>query len=51
MNRHLAETATAVAPGAHAVLLIDHARWHMADRLTVLPKITLMPLPRSSAPS
>jgi transposase len=45
MNLHLAEMATAVAPGAHAVLLVDQAGWHLSDRLVVPPNITLMPLP------
>ncbi len=44
-NLHLAEMATAVAPGAHAVLLVDQAGWHLSDRLPVPPNITLMPLP------
>ncbi len=33
MNLHLAEIAAAVAPGAHAVLLLDRAGWHMSDKL------------------
>ena len=45
MNLHLAEMAAAVAPGAHAVLLLDQAGWHLSDRLAVPPNITLMPLP------
>ena len=45
MGLHLAEIATAVAPGAHAVLLVDRAGWHMSDRLVVPPNITLVPLP------
>jgi transposase len=45
MNLHLAEMATAVAPGAHAVVLVDQAGWHLSDRLAVPPNITLMPLP------
>ena len=45
MNLHLAEIATAVAPGAHAALLLDRAGWHLSDRLTVPPNITLVPLP------
>lgn len=45
MSRHLAEIATAVAPGAHAVLLVDQAGWHLSDRLVVPPNITLIPLP------
>jgi DDE superfamily endonuclease len=45
MNLHLAEMATAVAPGAHAVLLVDQAGWHLSERLVVPSNITLMPLP------
>ena len=44
-GRHLAEIATEVAPGAHAVLLLDQAGWHISSRLTVPPNITLLPLP------
>src|SRR3954462_3749494 len=45
MNLHLAEIATAVAPGAHAVLLLDQAGWHLSQRLVVPPNITLVALP------
>ena len=45
MNLHLAEIATEVAPGAHAVLLIDRAGWHLSSRLVVPPNITLVALP------
>jgi transposase len=45
MSLHLAEIATAVAPGAHAVLLVDQAGWHLSDQLVVPPNITLVPLP------
>jgi hypothetical protein len=45
MNLHLAEMATAVAPAAHAVLLLDQAGWHLSQRLVVVANITLMPLP------
>jgi hypothetical protein len=45
MNLHLAEMAIAVAPGAHAMLLVDQAGWHLSDRLIVPPNIALMPLP------
>jgi len=45
MNLHLAEIALAVAPGAHAVLLVDQAGWHLSDRLVVPQNITLLPLP------
>src|SRR5476651_1320482 len=30
MTLHLAEIAATVAPGAHAVLLIDQAGWHLS---------------------
>jgi len=45
MNLHLTEIAIAVAPGAHAALLLDQARWHMSDRLVMPANITLVPLP------
>jgi transposase len=42
---HLDEIAFHVAPGAHAVLLLDQAGWHGWAELVVPPNITLMPLP------
>ena len=45
MNLHLAEIAKNVAPGAHAVLMLDQAGWHMTDRLDVPANITIVPLP------
>jgi len=45
MNLHLAEIAKHVAPGAHAVLMVDQAGWHMTDKLDVPANITLLPLP------
>ncbi len=45
MNLHLAEIAAAVAPGAHAALVLDQAGWHVSDKLIVPPNITLVPLP------
>ena len=45
MNLHLAEIALTVAPGAHAVVLLDQAGWHTSKKLTVPENITLMPLP------
>ena len=45
MNLHLAEIAAAVSPGAHAVLLVDRAGWHLSDRLVVPPNVNLVPLP------
>jgi hypothetical protein len=45
MSMHLEEIAFHVAPGAHAVLLLDQAGWHGSAELVVPPNITLMPLP------
>ena len=45
MSLHLAEIAQAVAPGAHAVVLLDQAGWHQSKRLVVPHNITLLPLP------
>ena len=45
MTLHLAEIATQVAPGAHAVVLLDQAGWRLSHRLTVPPNMTLVPLP------
>ena len=48
MSLHLEEIAQAVAPGSHAVLLLDCAGWHVSSRLKVPAKITLVPLPARS---
>ena len=48
MVRHLAEISRAVEPGAHAVLWLDQASWHLSDKLTIPDNITLMPLPPKS---
>lgn len=48
MSLHLAEIAQAVAPGAHAVLLVDQAGWHITPKLTVPPNISIIPLPAKS---
>jgi hypothetical protein len=45
MNLHLAEIAKAVAPGAHAVLLVDQAGWHLSAGLFIPANITIIPLP------
>jgi DDE superfamily endonuclease len=45
MNLQLAEIAAAVAPAAHAVLLVDQAGWHMSTRLVVPANITIIALP------
>jgi DDE superfamily endonuclease len=49
MTLHLAEISRTVAPGAHAVLLLDQAGWHLSAKLDIPANITLMPLP-SKAP-
>lgn len=48
MALHLQEISAAVAPGAHAVLLLDQAGWHGARDLAVPDNITLLPLPPRS---
>ncbi len=48
MALHLEEIATAVAPGAHAVLVLDQAGWHVSSKLPVPSNITLLPLPAKS---
>ncbi len=45
MSLHLAEISQAVAPGAHAVVLLDQAGWHQSRRLVVPANITLLLLP------
>ena len=45
MTLQLAEIAQAVAPGAHAIVLVDQAGWHLSKRLVVPANITLVPLP------
>ena len=45
MSLHLAEIAKEVAPGAHAVLVLDGAGYHAATALKVPANITLLKLP------
>ncbi len=45
MELHLAEIGKAVDPGAHAVVIVDQAGWHMSPKLIIPDNITLMPLP------
>ena len=45
---HLAEIGRHVAPGAHAVVVLDGAGWHAAGGLAVPGNITLLPLPSYS---
>lgn len=44
MSLHLAEISAEVAPGRHAVLLLDQAGWHMSARLRVPANRTLLAL-------
>ena len=45
MTLHLAEISAVVAPGAHAVLLLDQAGRHGSHALVIPANITLLPLP------
>jgi transposase len=45
MNLFLAELSQAVAPGAHAAVLMDKAGWHIAGDLVVPANITPVFLP------
>jgi hypothetical protein len=42
---HLDKIATKVAPGAHAILIVDQAGWHGAKELRIPANISLLPLP------
>ncbi len=45
MSLHLAEIAAAVDPGAHGVVLLDQAGWHIARQLVIPSNISLIELP------
>ena len=45
MNLHLVEIARTVTLGAHAVVIMDQARWHMTDALIIPENISIIPLP------
>jgi transposase len=45
MDLYLADFARQLAPGTHALLVLDGAGWHMTGRLTVPAAITLLALP------
>jgi hypothetical protein len=45
MNLHLAAIAADVAPGRHAILLLDQAGWHMSTKLHIPDTITIVALP------
>lgn len=48
MQQHLNEISRHVAPGAHAVLMLDKAGWHTTGRLRAPTNMTLMHLPPAS---
>jgi transposase len=48
MAAQLEEISQAVAPDAHAVLMLDQAGWHVSPKLRVPDNITLLPLPPRS---
>ena len=48
MQLHLEEIARTVAPGAHAVIVLDQAGWHTSGKLDIPDNITLLPLPPRS---
>lgn len=45
MQLHLEEIAHHVAPGAHGLVLVDQAGWHMTDKLRMPHNVSLLPLP------
>ncbi|TXN75914.1 IS630 family transposase [Methylobacterium sp. WL18] len=45
MALYLEEIAQVVAPGAHAVLLLDQAGWHTHKKFVVAANFTVLPLP------
>ena len=48
MTLHLTEISLVVAPGAHAVVIVDQAGGHFSKALQVPENITLVPLPSKS---
>lgn len=48
MQLHLDEISRAVAPGAHAVVLMDRAGWHRSDSLTLPRNLSIILLPPRS---
>jgi len=45
MNVHLDEISAAIDPGAHAVLVVDQAGWHLTPKLRLPKNISILPLP------
>ena len=49
MAAHLIEISDAVDPGAHAVLIVDQAGWHLTPKLAIPDNITVLALPPTIA--
>ena len=47
MNLHLAQISRTVAPGVHAVVLMDQAGWHLTPKLELPANISIAPASRS----
>ena len=45
MQAHIDEIGRAVAPGTHALILLDKAGWHTTRKLVLPANLTLVPLP------
>ncbi len=45
MQKHVDEISLAVAPGAHALIILDKASWHTTRKLKLPDNLTLVPLP------
>jgi transposase len=45
MQLHINEISRAVTPGAHALVLLDQAGWHMTGKLKLPSNLSLLPLP------
>jgi transposase len=48
MSLHLKEISLAVAPGAHAIIIVDQAGWHFSKGLEIPDNISVLPLPPRS---
>ena len=45
MRKHLKEISNAVAPGAHALVILDQAGWHATRKLKIPKNLTMVSLP------
>ena len=48
MQHHLDEIGRCVAPGTHAILVLDQAGWHTTGKLRLPENLSLLPLPPKS---